>query len=121
MARPTFTSLHPRVAIDEAHDNFHTANGRYKPFADLMTNDGYFIERNIDSLTLAALARHDIVVIANATAPGAALGGASKSAFTDLECSAIQSWVWDGGSLLSITDHEPYGSGSEALASALAL
>ena len=87
-----------------------------------MTNDGYFIERNIDSLTLAALARHDIVVIANATAPGARRsGGASKSAFTDLECSAIQSWVWDGGSLLSITDHEPYGSGSEALRSALAL
>ena len=84
VARPTFTSLHPRVAIDEAHDNFHTANGRYKPFADLMTNDGYFIERNIEALTLPALARHDIVVIANATCASAPRrGGASESAFTD--------------------------------------
>src|SRR5262245_30118785 len=31
----------PRVAIDEAHHNFHTAGGRYKPFADLLRRDGY--------------------------------------------------------------------------------
>ncbi len=40
VARPAFTGWHPRVAIDEAHNNFHTAEGRYKPFADLMSNDG---------------------------------------------------------------------------------
>ena len=43
VARPTFTNLRPRVAIDEAHQNFHTADGRYKPFADLMTNDGFLV------------------------------------------------------------------------------
>ena len=26
----------PRVAIDEAHHNFHTAEGRNKPFAELL-------------------------------------------------------------------------------------
>jgi len=36
VARPTFTSWRPTVAIDEAHNNFHTADGRYKPFADLL-------------------------------------------------------------------------------------
>ncbi len=27
--------------FDEAHNNFHTAGGRYKPFAELIANDGY--------------------------------------------------------------------------------
>ena len=29
---------------------------------------------------------------------------------------AAQRWVWEGGSLLLITDHEPFGSASVALA-----
>ena len=33
--RPAFTDRHPVVFIDEAHNNFHTGDGRYKPFADL--------------------------------------------------------------------------------------
>src|SRR5688500_12270710 len=31
----------PRVLFDEAHFNFHTAGGRYKALADLLTRDGY--------------------------------------------------------------------------------
>ena len=31
--RPVFTGSHPLVLLDEAHNNFHTAGGRYKPFA----------------------------------------------------------------------------------------
>ena len=34
----------PRVAIDEAHHNFHTAGGRYRPFAELLRRDGYRVE-----------------------------------------------------------------------------
>ena len=30
-----------RVAVDQAHNNFHTATGRYGPFAHLLANDGY--------------------------------------------------------------------------------
>ena len=29
----------PVVLIDEAHFNFHTAEGRYKPFAELLRRD----------------------------------------------------------------------------------
>jgi hypothetical protein len=117
VARPTFTNLHPRVAIDEAHHNFHTAVGRYKPFADLMTNDGFLVSRNTEALNSQTLDRCDILVVANATAANA--GGndaAPASAFTEDECSAVQRWVWAGGALLLITDHEPYGSASVALA-----
>src|SRR5262249_30335777 len=39
VASPTYTATHPKVLIDEAHQNFHTAAGRYKPFADLIGND----------------------------------------------------------------------------------
>jgi hypothetical protein len=43
---PAYTKSGPRVLFDEAHNNFHTASGRYKPFADLITNDGYQIVPN---------------------------------------------------------------------------
>ena len=117
VARPTFTNVHPRIAIDEAHHNFHTAVGRYKPFADLMTNDGFLVSRNTGTLNSHTLSRCEILVIANATATGSGRNsGDSSSAFTEEECSGVQSWVWAGGALLLITDHEPYGSASKALA-----
>jgi hypothetical protein len=117
VARPMFTSWRPAVAIDEAHRNFHTAIGRYKPFADLMTSDGFLVVRNTGLLNNQILARYAILVIANAMAASrGSSAGASKSAFTEDECSFVQRWVWDGGALLLITDHEPYGSASEALA-----
>src|SRR5262249_50432750 len=42
--------------------------------------------------------------------------GSPSSAFTEDECAAVQRWVGAGGSLLLITDHEPFGSPSVALA-----
>ena len=117
VARPAFTIWHPTVAIDEAHNNFHTAVGRFKPFADLMANDGFLIARNTEVFNSKTLERYKVLVIANATPAGAReRTDAAGSAFTDNECSAIQRWVWDGGALLLITDHEPYGSASQALA-----
>jgi hypothetical protein len=31
VARPAYTATHPKVVIDAAHRNFHTAEGNYKP------------------------------------------------------------------------------------------
>jgi len=44
--RPAYTKSFPRVSFDEAHDNYHTTEGRYKPFADLINSDGYQVARN---------------------------------------------------------------------------
>jgi hypothetical protein len=108
---PAYTSKHPEVLFDEAHQNFHTATGCYKVFADLITNDGYRVTPNREPLTPEKLTKYNIFVSANAPAKR----GASPSAFTEAECKAVEEWVRAGGALLLITDHEPFASGSEEL------
>src|SRR5262245_34803737 len=44
--RPAYTMTHPRVMIDAAHKNFHTAEGNYKTFARLIASDGYEVVSN---------------------------------------------------------------------------
>jgi hypothetical protein len=109
---PAYVDKHPTVLFDEAHANFHTASGRYKPLADLITSDGYQVIPNKLTITSEVLAGRDLLIVANA----AVRGGQRKSAFTADECDSIQKWVEGGGALLLITDHEPFGSPSEELA-----
>jgi hypothetical protein len=117
IAHPAYTIARPSVLIDEAHHNFHTSSGRYKPFAALMSNDGYQVSPNRDKITAESLRKCEVLVIANAVAARSmASPGADKSAFTDDECKAIEDWVKAGGALLLITDHEPFGSSAESLA-----
>lgn len=116
VAKPAYTKQHPKVLFDEAHNNFHTATGRYKPFADLITNDGYAITPNKQKLTAQTLSAFDVLVISNAL--GAPLMGspeASNPAFTEEECDAIRDWVRQGGNLLLIADHAPMGAAAEKL------
>jgi hypothetical protein len=111
ISHPAYTDKHPTVLFDEAHNNFHTASGGYKVFADLITNDGYRITPDHKPFSSELLAKYDLLVTANAPAKG----GGSKSAFTPAECDSVEKWVRAGGALLIITDHEPFGSGSEEL------
>ena len=122
MAHPAYAGdlKHPRVLFDEAHHNFHTAGGRYKPFADLMTSDGYEVIPNREKFSRDALKKGDILVIANALgAEGMGQPGAADPAFTDAECDAVRAWINDGGSLLFISDHAPMGAAAECLAKRL--
>ena len=106
----------PRVMFDEAHHNFHTTDGRYKPFVDLMTNDGYRIVRNRQPFTKEILSSFKVLVIANALgAEELDDQGADESAFTEAECDVVQEWVKDGGALLLIADHAPAGGAAAAL------
>jgi len=101
----------PTVVIDEAHNNFHTMGGRYRPFADLLLLDGYAVRSSARPFDSKMLADVDVLVMANAQA---ALGAAS--AVTNEECDAIEKWLRDGGSLLLIADHAPFGAAVEKLA-----
>jgi hypothetical protein len=117
VARPAYTEKHPTVLFDEAHHNFHTAGGRYKPFADLIASDGYKVVPNREPFTRSSLKKTDVLIIANALgAEGMGSPGAAKPAFTDDECAAVRDWVHDGGALLLISDHPPMGSAAAGLA-----
>lgn len=118
--KPTFTKNFPRVLFDEAHYNFDTTNNRYKPFADLLFNDGYHIAVNRQPFTKTSLATHKILVIVNP------LGvedmddeGADGPAFTPAECEVVNDWVRGGGALLFIVDHAPFAAAAEILAKQL--
>ena len=107
----------PRVMFDEAHHNFHTTEGRYKPFVDLMMNDGYRVIRNRQSFSKSRLESYKILVIANALgAEEDDDAGADDSALNDDEITAVHDWVKNGGSLLLIADHAPFGGAAAALA-----
>jgi len=114
---PAYKREGPRVMFDEAHHNFHTTEGRYKPFVDLLMNDGYRVIRNRQPFSKTTLNSYKILVIANAL--GAEEDddeGADKSAFADEEIQAVQEWVKGGGALLLIADHAPFGGAAADLA-----
>jgi hypothetical protein len=104
---------HPKVVMDEAHRNFHTASGRYKPFADLLRNDGYIVSINQQPFTAATLKDVAVLVIANAMGPGE---HEARPAFTAEEEAVLAQWVRTGGSLFLISDHAPFGSAAARLA-----
>lgn len=115
-----YTNSHPRVVIDEAHNNFHTAEGRYKPFATLLRNDGYDVRAGMAPFTAASLKGVDVLVVSNALGPAATVGDdTSPPAFTGAECDAVAGWVRAGGSLLLISDHTPMGEANAALSARL--
>jgi len=106
------------VLFDEAHHNFHTSSGRYKPFADLIRSDGYQVAPNKEKFTKTLLSGYQVLVIANALgAPTMDSPDAIKPAFTEQECAAVEEWVKGGGALLFIADHFPMGSPAQILAS----
>jgi hypothetical protein len=116
VAHPAYKKDGPRVMFDEAHHNFHTSDGRYKPFADLLLNDGYNVIRNRQPFDKTRLSSFKILVIANAL--GAEEDddkGADESAFTAEEIAAVADWVKGGGALLLIADHAPFGSAAAKL------
>lgn len=110
----------PVILLDEAHHNFHTTTGRFRPFADFLKKDGYVVKGNQNSFTDDALMPARILVIANAlnivnveqwTLP-------TPSAFTDAEIRTLTRWVDSGGSLFLIADHMPFPGAAEKLAAA---
>lgn len=117
VAKPAYTEHHPRVLFDEAHQNFHTTDGRYKPFVELIASDGYRFTPNRQKFSAKLLEGYDILLIANAK--GAETlddPRATESPFTASECDRVRDWVKTGGSLLLIADHSPFGAAARELA-----
>lgn len=117
---PAYSRNGPRVLFDEAHHNFHTADGRYKPFVDLLMGDGYQVVRNRKPFSKQSLDSFKVLVIANALgAEEMDDEGADQPAFTDDEIQAVYDWLKGGGALLLIADHAPFGGAASALGTKL--
>ena len=110
----------PVVYIDEGHNNFHTKDGRYLPFARLLERDGYTVEGYKGTFETDRLKGCRILVISNALnelntekwyLP-------TPSAFTAQEIKNVREWVKTGGSLFLIADHMPMGGAAADLATA---
>lgn len=121
IARPAYKpGRGPRVLLDEAHHNFHTATGRYQPFAELLRRDGYAVEASAKLFNRESLKGARVLVIANAVAERNVDDWSlpNPSAFTDEEIEAVRVWVRRGGSLFLIADHMPMGGAAEKLGAA---
>jgi hypothetical protein len=109
----------PRVVIDGGHHNFHTVDGRYAPFAQLLRNNGMRVSGGTAPIDDAYLATVEVLVIAN---PLAAVNAPdhwelpTPSAFTPAEIEAIHRYVEGGGALLLIADHMPFAGAAHDLA-----
>ena len=109
------------VYIDAAHNNFHTMDQRFKPFADLIRNDGFKVASFTEKFTKDNLSTVSILVISNPTNdanyPESNWVSPILSAFTPEEIDALVEWVEKGGSLLLIADHYPFPGAAADLAS----
>ena len=113
---PAYKTVHPELAIDQAHGNIHTKDGLFKPFAQLAGNDGYHVVANVNSFTKDSLKGIDVLVISNPLGDLSNDNNNSTPAFTQAECDAVFDWVQHGGSLFLIADHAPIGDAAQPLA-----
>jgi hypothetical protein len=121
LTRPAYAAgKGPRVAIDAAHHNFHTADGRYKPFAELVRRDGYRVGGLGQPLSADSLKAVDVLVIANPLHERNAgdWSPPNPSAFRRAEIAALRAWVEQGGALFLIVDHPPFPGAAGELARA---
>lgn len=108
------------VFIDEGHHNFHTKDGRYTSFAQLLERDGYKVKSYTGLFERGELDKGKILVISNALNESN-VGRwilPNPSAFTVDEIVTLKQWVEEGGSLFLIADHMPLAGAATDLAKA---
>ncbi len=124
IAAPAYAGNGPVVLLDEAHNNFHTLDGRYLVFGKVLRLDGYQVRPSRTAFSAGALAGARVLVIANALHASNAGGKwelPTPSAFTSAEIAAVRDWVQGGGSLLLVADHMPFPGAAGALAAAFGI
>lgn len=114
--RPAFAKGEgPRVLFDEGHHNHHSLATTYRPFADLLRNDGFVVEPLSEAVGADSLPRGSILAIVTAQADTETN---AEPAFTPAEVTRITDFVRNGGSLLLVSEHYPFANAVETLANA---
>ena len=119
----------PVACIDGAHNEAHTADGLYAPFASLVTADGYRVRASDERFEHGVPQECGVLVIVNASGwkrpklfglnlPTRSHRSRDEPAFTAREIDSVRAWVRRGGALLLIADHYPFGTASASLAAA---
>ena len=113
----------PAILVDAAHGNFHTIEGRYAAFAELLALDGYRVRSAHEPASSELLRQANVFVIANALHGGQDADWIlpTPPAFRPEEIEAIVDWVEQGGSLLLIADHMPFPGATADLAAAFGI
>jgi hypothetical protein len=129
VSKPAWVDRHPVILFDEAHYNAHTLDGNFAPFGALLRNDGYVLRTNRQPFTQESPADVRVLVIVNAAGGSnpklfgfnlvpLRKGQRDAAAFTANEIETVRRWVANGGSLLLVADHYPFGSAASGLAAA---
>jgi hypothetical protein len=117
--RPAFArNSGPVVLFDEGHNNRHRIRDSYRPFAELVRNDGFRLRSLSGQFTRDSLKDAAILVIVAAQSQ---TDTNQESAFTPDEVRTVTEWVRTGGSVLLVTDHYPFPNAAERLANAFGL
>lgn len=107
------------ICIDSAHNNLHTKEGSFSPFAKILSDDGYKIHDL--KPTFAESSDYEnckILVVSNAI-HAENLGNWVRpihSAFEEEEIILVSNWVKKGGRLFLIADHMPFAGAASKLA-----
>ncbi len=112
--------LSPKVLIDESHNNLHKKEGGLHAFTRMMEDDGAKVHSNDTTFSSTLLKGYNILIIVNAL-HDSNIGNWQNpcpSAFTKEEIEAVELFVKNGGSLLLVADHMPYGGAAEEIGKA---
>ncbi len=106
------------VHVDEGHNNYHTLEGQYRTFGNILEMDGYHVQGFKEEFTSETLKDIRILVISNAIKQKNKNDWSTPtySAFTETEIETLNTWVKNGGSLFLIADHIPFAGAAKDLA-----
>lgn len=108
----------PMLCVDSAHNNFHTLDGGFAPFARVMKEDGYKLKDiNTPLNGTDDLVGCDVFIIVNPLHESN-LGNwvlPNPSAFEQEEIQYLNKWVEQGGALFLIADHMPFAGAAYEL------
>jgi len=113
VADPAYRAGGPVVLYDEGHLNTHTADAGYRPLAEMARSDGYELRVTAEPFSARSLAGAAILMV---VLPRGSNDANDAPAFSQGETAAVEQWVREGGSLLLVTDHWPYGPAAAPLA-----
>lgn len=111
----------PLVTFDAGHNNFGMELKGYAAMGKLLERDGYRVTTSDHNFsTPKSLAATDVLVIVNSLHESNVGNWARPvlSAFTDKEIKNLQRWVKQGGQLLIVGDHMPFGGAVKKLGAA---